>query len=308
VARITREYRVYPKQGIQNAGLPLKICKFGSDNGQMVVYFHGALGAPEECAVFDRYGKENGLMFISIDRFTIDSSISGEAYYQFLAQEISKLADGKQVDVVGFSISAFIALQTCRYMANCVRSLHLISAAAPLEAGDFLNAMAGKQVFQLAKVFPALFVLLSYWQGLFALLFPNALFRLLFASTAGEDKVLATDHEFQSRITKVLRSCFIGRVRGYIRDIKAYVQPWETTLSEISVKTHIWHGAEDNWSPKIMAEYLKSAIPSCSYIEIMDGLSHYSCLYEAAPKICKQISVILEDRIPELHFEDEIYL
>ncbi|TAN68121.1 MAG: alpha/beta hydrolase [Methylobacter sp.] len=267
----------------------MKFSQFGSDNGKTVIYFHGAPGAPEECAIFDLYAKEQDLRFICFDRFSGDYSITGDAYYQLLAQEISKQAAGKQVDVIGFSIGAFIALQTCRYLGNGVRNLHLISAAAPLDAGDFLESMAGKQVFQSAKTFPALFVLLSYWQGLLASLFPNALFRLLFASAAGGDKALSVDRAFQSSITKVLRSCFIGRIQGYVRDVKAYVHPWKDTLSGINANTHIWHGADDNWSPVSMAEFLHSALPGCSSIEIFNGLSHYSCLYRAAPEICRQL-------------------
>jgi len=167
--------------------------------------------------------------------------------------------------------------------------LHLISAAAPLDAGDFLENMAGKRVFQLAKTAPVLFILLSYWQGLLALLFPNALFRLLFAGAAGGDKALSADRAFQSGIINVLRSCFIGRVQGYVRDIRAYVQPWKETLSGVGGNTHIWHGADDNWSPVAMAEYLQSAIPGCASIEIFNDLSHYSCLYRAAPEICRQL-------------------
>jgi len=264
----------------------VKFTQFGSDNGRIVIYFHGAPGAPEECRIFDLEGKNHGLTFICFDRFSVDSSITGEAYYELLAKEISKKAAGKTVDFVGFSIGTFIALQTYRYMPNGVRSLHLVSAAAPLEAGDFLDAMAGKQVFQLARTFPALFILLSYWQGLLARLFPDALFRLLFASAAGGDKALIADREFQSSITKVLRSCFIGRVQGYVRDIGAYVHPWKNTLTDVSVNTHIWHGAEDNWSPPLMADYLKSAIPGCTSSKVFSGLSHYSCLYRAAPEIC----------------------
>ncbi|MFA5923744.1 MAG: alpha/beta hydrolase [Methylococcaceae bacterium] len=273
-----------------------KFSQFGSDNGRVVIYFHGAPGAPEECAIFNRYGKEHGLRFICFDRFSIDSSIAGEAYYQFLAKEISKQAAGEKVDVIGFSIGAFIALQTCRYLANGVKNLHLISAAAPLDAGDFLDTMAGKQVFQLAKTFPILFVLLSYWQELLALFFPNALFRLLFASAAADDKALAADREFQSSITKVLRSCFIGHVQGYTRDIRTYVRPWATNLSEIAVNTHIWHGADDNWSPVAMAKYLESAIPGCVSTEIFTDLSHYSCLYRAAPEICHQLGAASGDQ------------
>ncbi len=268
---------------------PVEYSQFGSDNGQIVIYFHGAPGSTEECAIFDSYAKDQGLTIICLERFSIASEISGETYYQFLAREISALADGKSVDFIGFSIGAFIALQTSRYMTDGVRSLHLISAAAPLEAGDFINAMAGKQVFKLAKAFPGLFVFLSYWQSLLALFFAKTLFNLLFASAAGADKALVNDREFQASNTKVLRSCFICHIQGYVRDIKAYVQPWETTLSDISVNTHIWHSAEDNWSPTPMAGYLKSAIPNCASIEIMAGLSHYSCLYAAMPKICRQL-------------------
>jgi len=264
----------------------LNFSRFGSDNGRVVIYFHGAPGAPEECAIFDASGKENGLTFIGFDRFSIDTSITSEAYYKRLAEQSSKNVGGKQVDFVGFSIGAFIALQTCRYMKGGVGNLHLVSAAAPLEAGDFLDAMAGKQILELARKFPVLFILLSFWQGLLAWLSPNALFRLLFASAAGEDKALAANHEFRASMTSVLKACFIGHVRGYARDIGLYVRPWKTTLAEVTVKTHIWHGAEDNWSPKAMAEYLKSAIPNCPHIEILDNASHYSCLHQAAPKIC----------------------
>ncbi len=268
----------------------MKYCQFGSEHGRLVFYFHGTPGAPEECAMFDGYGKENDLMFICFDRFAIESAIEGEAYYQFLAKEILKKADGAKVDIIGFSMGAFIALQTCRCLADNVRSLHLVSAAAPMDAGDFLDNMAGKQIFRLAQTFPSLFALLSYWQGLLALLCPKALFRMLFANTAGEDKVLVLDRKFQSTLVEVLRSCFINRRQGYRREIKAYVQPWKTMLCEIFVNTHIWHGTEDNWSPKGMADYLSSAIPGCTHTQILNGLSHYSCLHEAAPKICKLLA------------------
>ena len=265
----------------------LKFSQFWSDNGRIVVYFHGVLGAPEECAIFDVQGKENGLTIICFDRFAIDASIFGEAYYQLLAREITKHACGAKVDVIGFSIGAFIALQTCRYLPEGIRNLHLISAAAPLEAGNFLDEMAGKPVFRLAKTFPAFFVLFSYWQGWLALLLPKLLFRLLFARATGEDKFLAADHEFQRNITQVLRTSLNEHVTGYTRDIKAYVDPWETTLSEISVNARIWHGELDNWSPVGMAKYLQSALPRGTDLEILDGLSHYSCLYATAPRICK---------------------
>jgi pimeloyl-ACP methyl ester carboxylesterase len=266
---------------------PLKLQQFGSTHGKLVIYFHGAPGAPEEGQLFDLEAKKHGLTVLCLDRFAIHPAITGEAYYQLLAEEIIKKAGGQAVDFIGFSIGAFIALQTCRHMPTGVRSLHLVSAAAPLEAGDFLPAMAGQQVFRLAKAAPALFLLLSYWQSLLAWLAPQALFRLLFASALGGDKALAADPGFQARITPVLRSCFLGRVRGYARDIGAYVQPWSATLADIAAPTQLWHGDADNWSPPQMAHYLASAIPGAVSTQSFSALSHYSCLYRAVPEICR---------------------
>lgn len=134
--------------------------ELNTPHGKLVVYFHGAPGAPAEFQPFDLEAQKQGLTVFCPDRFAMDPAVTGEAYYQRLAEEITQKAGGQQVDVIGFSIGAFIALQTCRYLPNGVRSLHLVSAAAPLEAGNFLPAMAGQQVFRLAKAVPVLFLLL----------------------------------------------------------------------------------------------------------------------------------------------------
>ena len=267
----------------------MNISYFGSDNGRNVIFFYGVPGAPEECAFLDPCGKENNLTFICFNRFAIDLSIKDEAYYQHLADEISRLADGKKVDIIGFSIGAFIALQTCRYLKDQVRTLHLISAAAPLEAGNFLDAMAGKRVFQLAKVYSRLVILLTYWQRLLALLSPNLLFKMLFASAAGGDKTLTADRQFQANITKNCSHVLLTMFK-VIRGILALMcSPGQLRFQRFPVRLISGHGAGDNWSPTSMAEYLQSAIPGCVSINILDNLSHYSCLYATAPNICAQL-------------------
>lgn len=269
---------------------PLAFSRFGADEGRTVVYFHGAPGAPAECRVFDRAGKKHGLAFVCFDRFAMASSLRGERYFEALAVEISVLLGGAPIDIVGFSIGAFVALQTCRYLANPVRTLHLISAAAPLEAGGFLDAMAGKAVFRLAQRRPVLFMGLARGQGLLASFLPNMLFNSLFSSARGEDRLLAADPAFRADTIEALRACFVGNAQGYARDIAAYVGSWQGALAGISADTHLWHGAEDNWSPVSMAAYLQSAIPG-SAATLFNGLSHYSCLYRAVPEICEQLGI-----------------
>ncbi|MBC7621866.1 MAG: hypothetical protein H7232_00600 [Aeromicrobium sp.] len=59
------------------------------------------------------------------------------------------------------------------------------------------------KVLEIAR--PAWSLLLFHWWALLAWRFPRALFRLLFASAAGKDTVLAGEPEFQSSMIKILR-------------------------------------------------------------------------------------------------------
>jgi hypothetical protein len=83
---------------------PLAFSRFGADEGRTVVYFHGAPGASAECRVFDRAGKQHGLAFVCFDLFAIAPALRGERYFEALAVEISALARGGPIDIVGFSI------------------------------------------------------------------------------------------------------------------------------------------------------------------------------------------------------------
>ncbi|MDO9106168.1 MAG: alpha/beta hydrolase [Methylovulum sp.] len=261
--------------------------QFGAADGHPVINFHGTPGSAEECQVFDRYGKENNLSIICYDRSTLDPQLEGVAYYQHIADEITDKGAGKPVDSVGFSMGAFIALQVCQAMNGKVRGLHLVSAAAPLDADNFIDLMAGKAVFRLAQNNPFTFLLLARLQGCLARIFPGLLFRMLFSSATGEDKTLVADKTFRATIIRGLKTCF-RHPQAYVRDIKAYIQPWKESLPDITVSTTIWHGAEDNWSPVAMAEYLESALSGWASTEVFNDLSHYSCLYRAIPEICRQ--------------------
>jgi len=270
----------------------IEFSQFGATDGRPVIYFHGTPGSPDESEIFDVYGKQHQLTVMCYDRSTIAPSLQGEAYYQCIADEIAEKVGANPVDFIGFSIGAFVALQVCRAMNGKVRSLHLVSAAAPLDAGNFIDAAAGKAVFRLAQHHPSAFLRLARLQGWLASRFPGLLLRMLFSSAAGEDQALLADQTFRTTMIRTLKTCFKRDSLGYARDVIAYVQPWKATLDDISADTFIWQGAEDNWSPVAMAFYLESALPGGSNITVLDGLSHYSCLYRAAPTICMSIKTL----------------
>jgi len=268
----------------------VKSVEYGNPDGKTVIYFHGAPGSPEEGSIFEKYAQEYDLNVICFDRFSVDSSLQGEDYYKFLAHAILNKSHGDPVDLIGFSIGCQAAIKTSIHLGTNVRCLHLISSAAPLDAGDFLDDMAGKTVFSMAIKQPTIFAFISYWQGFIAKVAPNTLFNILFSTAVKEDKILAKNNEFKKIIMPVLTQCFSSNLSGYIREIKHYVEPWEESVFKCNSNTYLWHGLNDNWSPVSMAEYLKKSLPAFSSLEVMKGLSHYSCLYKAAPKICLQLA------------------
>lgn len=263
--------------------------EYGKPAGKAVVYFHGVPGSPSEASVFDAPAREQGLRILCFDRFAIAPSITGTDYYRHIAQAISETVQGR-VDFIGFSLGTHAALEVSALMPGQVRSLHLISAAAPFDAGDFLDDMAGKAVFSLATRSPGLFQWLVKWQALLAKRAPQMLLRMLFASAQGQDRERVKSPEFRALIGQVLQQCFAQGTAGYTRDIRQYLQPWSASAFASEADICLWHGTQDNWSPFAMPAYLAERFPSNAHIERMDGLSHYSCLYAAAPMICARLA------------------
>jgi pimeloyl-ACP methyl ester carboxylesterase len=266
----------------------LEFAEYGDKDGKLIVYFHGAPGSMEECSLFDSHAKDHNLRIICFDRFAIDHSADRESYYQQLAHQIKNQSGTESVDLIGFSIGAHVALEVGSILNKQIGQTHLVSPAVPINSGDFIDHMAGGLVFKLAMKYPLLFKLLTYWQRIMAIIAPQMLVSMLFASATGEDKILSNREDFKRYITPVLKHCFQNRTMGYIRDINYYIT-WPGNLSEHSSNVFIWHGVEDNWSPFSMASYLDNAILGATNVEPMEGLSHYSCLYKAAAKICKQL-------------------
>lgn len=266
----------------------MEFAKYGNSGGRLVIYFHGAPGAVEECAIFDSYAKQHDLNIVCFDRFSADKSLDRAGYYQYLASQIQAMAHDDPVDIIGFSIGAHVALEVGGLLRNQVRQTHLVSAAAPINAGHFIDDMAGRLIFKLAMEKPLALSVLMRCQKIMALLAPNLLVNMLFASSTGEDKALSKRRAFKRYITPILVHCFRRRANGYSRDLNLYLT-WPSRLRNYNTSVHIWHGTEDNWSPFAMASYLYDVIPGATRIEALETLSHYSCLFEAAPRICAQL-------------------
>lgn len=270
----------------------LAFSEYGHRDGRLVIYFHGAPGAATEASIFEHYAMEHNLRLVCFDRFAVPNCFDRKAYYQLLGDQIESMAGDEPVDMIGFSIGTHVALEVAAILGDRIRHIHLVAPVAPLMAGDFIDHMAGGQIFRLALEMPFVFRMLTRFQTLLAWIAPSLLLSMIFSTAAGGDKALRHNDDFNHYIGDLLRCCFRRRARGYIRDIGSYVV-WAGELGpDISNVSGIslWHGTEDNWSPATMSSFLADAIPAATSVRMLKEASHYSCLFEAAPAICAELA------------------
>lgn len=272
------------------AAIDLPIFRGGARTGPVLAVFHGVPGSPAELQWWDAAAIRHGVRLWCLCRGDLPAELRGAAYFDALAAALPR---SDPLHLAGFSIGGFVALRTAHMAQKAGRSiasLHLLSTAAPLEAGEFLALMAGQPVFRLAQSHPGLLRWIAGTQGWLARVRPAALSRSLFAGAVASDKILAADPEFQ----RIVRGVFAdslnpGRV-GYLRDLQEYVQPWATMVSEVQTPTWLWHGSEDNWSPLGMAHWLQANLPDCRGLDVAQGRSHYGCLLSRSEKVCASVA------------------
>ncbi len=268
----------------------MEFIEYGNPDGKTVVYFHGVPGHPEEAATFHDHAKKHGLRIICPNRFSVPLNLTGRDYYRFLGESIDSQNLQEPVTLVGFSIGAQSAISTSVFISSDIGHIYLLSGVAPLQEEPFLEEMAGEKIFKMAMNSPRLFRVAAFVKSLLGRYFPSLVAKSLFYSAQGKDKNLASDPQFLSYIVPVIHKCFSAPSYSYVREILEYTKPWKLSISSCTVPATLWHGTSDNWSPYEMAVYLGNLLPNLVGIERMEHLSHYSCLREAFPKLCAELS------------------
>lgn len=247
------------------------------------VYFHGQPGSPDELTLVSAGRLPAGLF--APDRGVDRPDLPLGPYLDHLAASVVVRFPTGPIQLVGFSLGAFVALEVALRLADREVRLDLVSPAAPLGLGEFLPDMAGGAVFGLAARSPGLFGLLTGLQGGLARVAPGLLFGQIFAGAAGADADLARDPAFQATITRILRNALAHGAKGYRREVLGYVAWPPERLSGLTQPVALWQGEADTWTPPAMAQALAGALPGAPTLRTFPGLSHYSTLQAALPEI-----------------------
>ncbi|MFM2300880.1 MAG: hypothetical protein RLZZ84_616 [Pseudomonadota bacterium] len=239
-----------------------------------IAYFHGLPGGSGEWAAC----APAGLAAYAPDRNTPISA-------RDLAGAVEAQCRAGPVTLVGFSLGAPIAVAVARELGPRAAHIHLVSPAAPLQLGDFLNAMAGGPLFAIAAKHPRLFRVVARIESLIARTAPAFLLDRLFASAAGGDIALRRDPAFRTAMAQVLRDGLGRTPHGFVAEVTAYVGDWSDLLEGLPAPVTIWQGEADNWTPPAMADALAAALPGPVTLNRLPGRSHYSALRAALAQL-----------------------
>jgi len=242
-----------------------------------LVYLHGMPGSPAEWALLAPPQLR--------DRAFVPDRNGAEADFAALASAITARYPQGPITLIGFSLGAYAAIMLAAQLGSRIGALHLVSAAAPLQLGNFLPDMAGRAVFTLARDRPAPFTLLCRAQRLTARIAPGFLFDRLFASAMGADRSLRDQPWFRAGIAQVLQGGLGRDHHGFARELRGYVGDWRAALGLITAPVTLWHGTADNWSPSAMADALLQVLPEGTRYHQLAGQSHYSALQSALTAI-----------------------
>lgn len=239
------------------------------------LYFHGLPGGADELLLFGPAIAKASAAFHVADRNI------GQGYvptYAARAVHIRQQFGDVPLKLVGFSLGASTALRTAAALGDQVVAIDLIAAAAPLSLGDYLPDMAGAPVFRLAQLHPTLFAALARVQSLMARAAPDALYKRLFASAAGDDRTLAADPHFKAVMRTLLHTSLGANLATYRTEIVEYVTDWRSSLAAVTQPVTLHHGTADNWTPIAMAQDLARHLPNVADVRLFEGASHYSTL------------------------------
>jgi pimeloyl-ACP methyl ester carboxylesterase len=242
------------------------------------VYLHGLPGSDRELSLF---GPELGQKLASViipNRNSPALFQNSQHYFDELAAQVRQSCADTPIHLIGFSLGAAAAIQLATRLSTQVARIDLVSAAAPLQSGRFIDYMAGGPLFKAAMKRPRLFKAAVRLQSLAANRVPKLLFRVLFAGARADDRWLREDPQFRLLMMDNLTQSLGRDFQSYQREIGYYVEDWSSLVPSISQPVKLWHGEDDNWTPPAMAEALAAALPNVAALHRLKSKSHFSTL------------------------------
>jgi pimeloyl-ACP methyl ester carboxylesterase len=104
-----------------------------------------------------------------------------------------------------------------------------------------------------------------------------------YAQLTPADQRVVADVGMRRLLAETYVEAFRNSADGWIDDLLAFCSPWGFELSDITVPTMLWHGADDTFSPAAHSEWLATRIPTASVIVQSDS-AHFAA-FDVLPDV-----------------------
>lgn len=276
-------------------GRQLAVESWGTPEGTPVFLIHGTPGSrngprPRGIVLY-----RLGVRLISYDRPGYgDSSRHFGRTVADAAIDLKAIADHLGIErfsVVGRSGGGSHALACAALLEDRIDRVAALVSLAPSNAEglDWYDGMTGSNVEEYSRADEDLDDIEDKLAKRAELIRddPEQLLKFLLPELAGPDRRIVDDVAIRRLLAQTYFEGLRRSADGWIDDVLAFRRPWGFNLSDISVPTLLWHGADDRFSPVGHTRWLADRIPEAEAL-VEEGASHFSAV-EVLPRILSWI-------------------
>ena len=262
----------------------------GEDDGTPVVFCHGSPSS--RLAAVDHVSRavERGGRIIAPDRPGLGRSDPepGRSLASW-AGDVAELLNALKVArfrVLAVSGGGPYALALAWALPDRVERVALLSSPGSFDIPGAMDGMARghRQTWRLARWSPRMLGWLLGRQAAALREEPDRFGAAMSDSLHGAEReaVEAQDADGRRRfITAPLVEALAGGTHGAVEDLRALRAPWGFGVQSIEVPVHLWHGEDDDATPRQMGGWLAAMIPGAQ-ARILPGEGHTSTILRYA--------------------------
>jgi pimeloyl-ACP methyl ester carboxylesterase len=261
-------------------GRSLGFAEYGNADAPALFFFHGFPGSRLDAPAMWHEEPQN-VRVIAPDRpGTGLSTFQPRRRLIDWADDMRQLADSLDIArfrVAGFSGGGPFALATAYGLGDRVIAAACIAGAGPLDTVEAFAGMnrSNRLLFGMAKRTPLLLRLLALPNARTHVRKPAITYAKAMASKGlpASDRDIMSDPRFMEISVAAMPEPFRQGVRGFVQEIRMYVDPWGFDPSAILQSTFFWHGDQDVNVPLPMVRRLAGRIEHSS-LTVCPGEAH----------------------------------
>jgi pimeloyl-ACP methyl ester carboxylesterase len=261
-------------------GRLLGFAEYGEAGAPAVMLFHGFPGSRLDAPAFWNAEPHN-VRVIAPDRpgTGLSTFQPGRRLIDW-ADDMRQLADSLRLSrfrVAGFSGGGAYALAAAYGLGDRVIAAASVAGVGPLDTPEALAGMnrSNRMLFGMAKRAPWLLRLLASPNARTHTRKPAATFAKAMAakSVPAADRAVMRDPRFREISVAAMPEPFRQGVRGFVHEMRMYVEPWGFDPSAIRQPIFFWHGDQDVNVPLALVQRLAGRIPQGS-LTVCAGEAH----------------------------------